>query len=293
MKMQHHYLAKDIDIRQEACSGLLNKTRKRFRRSFFLFLVAAAQMQFMSGCVFPPPYPSQLPALVPVDVNSGLYPPVTGYYSNKGKAISPLGIRKGDVYLTKFFGGGPVANKDKPRLSQDDIIMVTGPQKVQVPGSSAKDVFEIKFLRDGQEFHSRRWLKKTFFVDGYKVENGFIRVFTGSKGDLYSDDELGEMSVYHEGSMEDVPIVIGWSTNEYLGFRKAVDGSLIVRHKDLTGGLIIIFPFLYKSDIWYRFPPISEGVLKKLNLTSAENPPQISNSVIIKTYLGDVNLRKN
>jgi len=157
-------------VNQKRIHRLINKLRQCFWQSFFLFLVAAVQMLFLAGCVFPPRYPSQLPALVPFDADSGLYPSATGYYLDKGTAFTARGKSKGEVYLSQFLFKHPIPNKDKSRLSQDNIFMLAGPQKVLVSGSPAKDVFEIKFLRNGQESLVLRWSEGPNFMNGFSIE---------------------------------------------------------------------------------------------------------------------------
>ena len=53
------------------------------------------------------------------------------------------------------------------------------------------------------------------------------------------------------------PIGFGAGGN-YLGMRKAVDGSLIIVKIDSWAALILVVPLWCHDNIWYRFPIANE-----------------------------------
>ena len=212
------------------------RLRRRTWWTFPLFFMVTALMQFLTGCsfpAFPPEYPPQLPPLVPGDANSGVCPNVAGHYLDKGKALTPKGENAGEVSLSQLL------HNNDPCFAQADSVFVVGLEKIRLRGPGEQKVLEIKSLKNGQPF--AKWRSAMdYFVD---CEKGFVQI--------YCIESTGSFSGHYDI----------WGSSDSLWLRHAVDGSLIVLRKEVDWGFILLFPYRLENDLWYRFPPVMEGVL--------------------------------
>ena len=241
----------------------LDKVRRCSLRTLSL-LLTLAQMQLLTGCalIFRPEYPSQLPPLLSGEVNSGLCPDITGHYSDKGKVLTPKGETAGEVSLSQLL------HNDDPCFAQADSVVVLGPKQVLVPGYEAQEMFEIKSLKNGQPFAT--WRQPLFKLgvtidsrQSYNCQRGFVEILRYvSYGGIY--------------------FTAVWENHDYLWLRQAIDGSLIVLHKDCSLGAIVVVPFATERDLWYRFPPVPEGIPYEMNRPPALIPIKTNGSIVVK-----------
>ena len=211
------------------------RLRRRSLRTFFLFLLIPALMQFLTGCsfsAFPPEYPSQFSPLVSFNVNSDVCQDIAGHYSDKGEVFDSEGRSTGEASLSQLL------HNNDPCFARADSVVVVGPEQIQLPRSGAQNVLEINSLKNGQPF--AKWRNSMDYSTYCK--KGFVRICN-----LESAGGTG------------YPGGIGWSNSDSLWLRHAVDGSLIVLRTEIAWGIIVFFPYHSERDLWYRFLPVGQS----------------------------------
>jgi hypothetical protein len=183
--------------------------------------------------------PSQIPAYAPGDEQVMSCPRIVGRFADKGEAFTVKGGNVGQASLSQLLFGDDPAN-----ATTDDVTVL----------ETEPDVIEIQFFKDRQSLTSRRLSKYTWakgwnwnhsvYGQPYYCVNGFLQIDRGAE---------------HHGAQGIGIFVEGKS---YL-LRKAVDQSLIVLQRESAFGIAVIMPFGAKQDIWFRFPPIEDGVQKQ------------------------------
>jgi hypothetical protein len=190
---------------------------------------------FTSGCAALPNYPSQLSPLVPGDERAfSDCPDIAGRYSDRGIVISPEGKDLGYVSLTQIFhekDSGGAAN-----LTNADTVMVIGPEKDRLEIQSWQGAIQLSTWEK-----PKKEVTGSDFGGGFTCQRGFINFYRA----------------YSSGAEK---IGVGFSA-DVLWLRKAVDGSLIIYHRDRWAALIFVIPIWHtKQNAWYSFPPVGEGV---------------------------------
>jgi hypothetical protein len=186
--------------------------------------------------------PSQIPAFAPGDEQLMSCPRIVGHYADKGEAFTVKGGSVRQVSLSQLLFGDDPAN-----ASADDVTVL----------EPEPDVIDIQIIKEGQPFTVRRFSKYTWgkgwnwdhrvYGKPYYCVNGFLQVDSGA---------------HHHGAQGIGMFVEGKS---YL-LRKAVDQSLIVLQREGAFGIVVIVPFAARQDIWFRFPPIEDGVQQQPTL---------------------------
>lgn len=223
-----------------------------------LCLFALMQILLVCGCAVIPMHPAQIPAFVPGDDKFGSAPKIAGHYANKGEAFTVEGESLGQVLLSRLLyvdrpsetsHGGGRANKvkvlfgDNPAYAAAETVNVLEPEP---------DVIKMQFVKQGQPVATRHFSKYAWRLsrDSHELGQPYVAV----KGfiDITTKDEQGGASGYPGG--------IGmYQSTEEIFLRKAVDGSLIVLHREQGFGILVFVPFGGRQDMWCRFPPIEDG----------------------------------
>ena len=183
----------------------------------------------LAGCAVVPNYPAALPELAPADTRVGVSPDITGRYTDRGQGFSPAGESEGEMSLTQLLGvrapGGSV-------LSNAEVVVIAGP---------ANGVLELQSFQGDELLGTLRRPE----TDAASVGSAYPETYAGNKGFVFLPVETT-----HSGS----PGVGGYAIDESLWLRKAVDGSLVVLHRNVGAGVIVVVPVWRRSDVWYRFP---------------------------------------
>ena len=174
------------------------------------------------GCAVIPKYPSQLSALTPAQKKFGVCPVITGRYADKGSAFSPKGKPLGQVSLSQL-----LHKYDRQRddgLKNADVVVVIGP---------ANGILELQSWHGGQQLATMQRRDVYPYAD--------TGTYLGNKGFVC-------LALHAEhGGAAGIGI---YASEESLWLRKAVDGSLIVLHRDLGFGLLVFAPFWGCSNKW-------------------------------------------
>lgn len=195
----------------------------------------------LSGCAGIPKYPSQLPPLVQAETNTEVCPDISGRYADKGISISPEGKELGEVSLTEIIHQEKYLWNPKKRTNADRVVVI-GPKA---------DTFAIQSWQGGMQ------------VDSWSVTGGNYFSFQANmEGNFFC--EWGFVRFPREYTFDGDIISFG-NKSDFLRFRKAVDGSLIVWHKAGEWGLLFIRSPIWhtKHNEWYRFPPVGQRVQRQ------------------------------
>jgi hypothetical protein len=193
----------------------------------------------LSGCAGIPSYPSHLPALTLADKETERTPALAGCYADRGTAFSKDGKPLGQTSLTHLLYKQEA--RHRVGLTNSNTVVVLGPQN---------DVLEVQSWQGDTRLATRSWQKLTGKAitainkvggspdrETYRWHKGFVMLFIDAEADVF------------------FPFMV--TSDESLQFRKAVDGSLIVFHRD-AGALVFVFvPVWHRQDVWYRFPPVN------------------------------------
>ncbi len=183
----------------------------------------------LAGCAILPEYPAALPELTRADIEVGVSPDISGRYADQGQGFSPGGESVGEISLTRLLG---VRAPDGSVLSDVDVVVITGP---------ANRVLEVQSFQ-GEKLLGRLGRPES---DAASVGSAYPETYAGNKGFVFLP-----LETTHAGA----PGVGGYATDESLWVRKAVDGSLIVLHRNAGAGVVVIVPVWGHNDVWYRFP---------------------------------------
>jgi hypothetical protein len=178
----------------------------------------------LAGCAVVPRYPSAFPALLAEDEHLGHAPDLSGRYVDRGEGYAPSSRPVAPASLTALLHGGA------GEASAEAVA-------VSVEGDGT---LELRSLRGGDAVAVTR---RRF---GEPSEGGTPANYLGVHGFVV----IG-LGTEHAGAGG----VGGAAGDESLWLRKAEDGSLIVLHRVLFVGLLVIAPFAGRVDTWYRFPP--------------------------------------
>ena len=181
----------------------------------------------LSGCAVIPKYPSQLPGLTPSQNKLGVCPIITGRYADKGSAFSPNGKLLSQVSLSQL-----LYQYDRQRvdvLKNADVVVVIGP---------ANGILELQSWQGEKQLATikRREVYPYADTSTYIANKGFVWL---------------ALHAEHGGSAG----IGGYASDESLWLRKAVDGSLIVLHRNFGFGLLVFVPLWGSVNKWYQFPP--------------------------------------
>jgi hypothetical protein len=193
---------------------------------------------FIWGCAVPLKQPVQIPALVPGEKKFGATPNIAGSYANEGEAFTVNGKDLGPVLLSRLL---MVDN------SADSVTVL----------QSEPEVIDMQFNKQGQSIAMRRFSLYTW------------KRATGKTG-IFADWDSNRYGVPYYAVKGFVDIVINQSSKGFppIGFsvageecllRKAVDGSLIVIHREESGGMVLIVPYGVSGDTWCHFSPIEKS----------------------------------
>ncbi|MDO9195342.1 hypothetical protein [Rhodoferax sp.] len=188
------------------------------------------------SCSSMPPYPANLPALVPTDTTMDVCPSIAGRFADTGRATAPDGQMLGSVSLTRLL------HPAHPDSKKVDVVVVRGP---------TYDLIEIESLSDEKRvdiWRQPKVTKEAYLAKGdqvvaetYLCQNGFAR--------------LGRQ--YDVGGGGTPGLLLLGVKSDFLWLRKSVDGSLIALHTDYDYVLMnMILPVGNVDRIWYRFPPV-------------------------------------
>ena len=213
---------------------ILNQRRRCCLRVLFVFLSAGAFIQLITGCGFPK-YPSNLPT--PAAVDSDSCPHIAGHYSDKGEVFTTKGKPAGIVSLSQLL------HNNDPCFAQADSIIVEGPEQ---------GLLEINSLVAGRPYASW-WVNLPGQSRICRCEKGFVAIY----GVTVKDSRIG-IAGYGGGRCN-------------LMFKQSIDGSLIALDKTLyAGSFAWIVPYFYEKCLWYRFPPVTQGVLNRTSQNSEQ-----------------------
>jgi hypothetical protein len=183
----------------------------------------------LAGCAVVPNYPAALPELAPADARAGVSPDLTGRYADRGQGISPGGESAGERSLTELLG---VRAPDGSVLGNAEVVVIAGP---------ANGVLELRSFQGDELLGTLRRPEST----AASVGSAYPETYAGNKGFVFLPVETT-----HSGA----PGVGAYATDESLWMRKAIDGSLVVLHRNAGAGVIVLLPVWRRSDVWYRFP---------------------------------------
>jgi hypothetical protein len=188
---------------------------------------------FLAGCSTIPPQPSNLPALVPSEYKLEVCPEIAGRYTDMGSVTTEDGKSLGSVSLTKLLHPN-LTNTETP-----DTVIVRGPERDIVEIESFKGQAQIAIFRQ-PKISDEIYLAKGDRAVGitYLCEKGFVRL-----GRSYNEDVVTPV------------FIIG---SDWMYFRKAMDGSLIVYHQIYNTFIIGVVPVAKGTKLWYHFLPVSE-----------------------------------
>jgi hypothetical protein len=190
---------------------------------------AALLLLCLAGCAVLPDYPVALPELAPADTRAGVSPDISGRYADRGHGFSPEGEPVGEMSLTRLLG---VRASDGSVPADAELVVITGP---------AHGRLEL------QAFHGDRLLAGLRHAesDAASVGSTYPGTYAGNRGFV-----LLPVETAHGGA----PGVGGYGTDQSLWLRKATDGSLVVLHRTVGAGVIVLLPVWRSSGTWYRFP---------------------------------------
>ena len=182
--------------------------------------------------------------MTPADKSSEVTANLSGRYLDKGTAFSKDGKPLGEGSLTKsLYKLGPSLGAG---LTNSDVVVVVGPQN---------DVIEVQWwqgdehiatmTRPGLTGETVRALRQAGRSDEaisretYQWQKCFVRLVLGSAAGVS-------------------PVVSG-GYEESLRLRKAVDGSLVVLHRNAGFWVVVAAPVWRQQAEWYRFPPVGDA----------------------------------
>ncbi len=217
-------------------------------------------MLHICGCAVVPKQPGQISALVPVDKNVGATPKISGSYANVGDAFTVKGENLGRVLLSRLLLIEPppatcwcVGISNKTRVLYGINPSYTGANSVMV---AEPDVIEMQFFREGQSVAMRRYSKYT-----WSRATGGHGIFANWDSNKYGQPYYPVKGFLDIGTREEhggAAGIGGYAEGEDCLLRKAVDGCLIVLHREQHFGIFVMVPFGGTEDIWCRFPPIED-----------------------------------
>jgi hypothetical protein len=214
-------------------------------------LLVAAQLVLSCGCAVVPSRPAQVPALVSAREKLGETPSISGTYTNEGEAFTVNGKTLGSVLLSRLLY---VDKRDANTYAggfSNKVAALYGPNAVHLTADCVTvieprpDCMEIQFFHRGESVAVRRFSKYAWHWswDTKKLGQPYYAV----KGflDINTQEEHGGASG-----------IGGFHEAEDCLFRKAVDGSLIVLHRQQFFGIFVIVPFWGTESMWCRFAAI-------------------------------------
>lgn len=205
------------------------------------------------SCATIPEYPSQLPILIKADERISQCPTIAGRYWDEGVSVSVDGKNLGKISLTQLIHG---LTSD---ISAADQVVVVGPPNDLSEVQSWQGVIEVQSWQGDTQVAT--WRQGYITADAavgnsYICEKSFVRL-----GREYGDGVIIFFVVAH---------------SDFLWLRKAVDGSLIILHRDtnVVSPLFPPIPIPIKSYVaWYRFPPVEEGLGSAPNTSVERDSP--------------------
>jgi hypothetical protein len=200
-----------------------------FRDARLPSIVAA--LVCVAGCSVIPEYPPNLPELTQADTTVGACPDIAGRFADAGQGFSPEGKARGEASLTQLLQARDPEGRTPPL---PDLVVVTGP---------AKGILELQFFQGDQLLATLRRLESPAAAVG----SVYPATYAGNRGFVL----LGL-----ESSLTGAAGIGGFVSDESLWLRKAVDGSLIVLHRTMGAGVVVIVPVWGRTNVWYRFPSI-------------------------------------
>jgi hypothetical protein len=194
--------------------------------------IAPVAMLALAACSVIPRYPNELPALQAVDERLGRAPDIRGHYADRGEGFTPSSRAAGPASLTAMLNGG----SEEPRA--DSVAVTLG----------NNGTLELRSL------HGTDPVAVVRRSAGSPGDGGRPSNYIGVRGFV-----VLALEAQHSGAAG-VGAAFG---DESLWLRKASDGSLIVLHRVLFGGMIAVLPFGGRIDTWYRFAlvdaPLANG----------------------------------
>lgn len=213
-------------------------------------VASGALLLCLTGCATAPAYPPQWPALAPAPAKSAEYAPIAGRYADKGVIFSTDGESLGEVSLTEVLhehDRPPFLAAFSPRrerlflhhiqsLTNAAVVVVAGPKVEKSWYGLRNNLYDVQSWH-GQTLLATSQMKQVGRL--YYSLNGFDSFLLNSGGENFGT--LG-----------------GESSEDLLLLRKATDGSLIALRHNIGGGFLLIIPFWWRENVWYRFPPVGD-----------------------------------
>lgn len=192
----------------------------------------SALLACLVGCSVIPTYPAAFPELMPTDTRVGVSPDIAGRYADKGQGFSPEGKALGEASLTALL---QARDPDGMQLAKADLVVVTGPSNGELRLQS--------FL--GDKLLATLQRPESDLAAGGSARPG---TYVGNRGFVVLPVESTSSGAAGIG---------GGISQEDIWLRKAQDGSLIVLHRHMGAGVVVIVPVWARNDAWYRFPAIA------------------------------------